>query len=159
MLANTNSAESSMIFDGRLSFDYRRCDGATRPPGREIDHGARLATIPCACERLRLHSRSFSTVCRILAATGCTLRNVARISFLLVGSEKHAAQHLEKPRKKSSLNYKSAALPTELCRRLYTKAALTSSSTLPYRTKVQYRITLVGALHGTDSLPNLIGRK
>jgi len=40
-----------------------------------------------------------------------------RTSLPLVSSEKHAAQHAEKLRKKPSLNYKSAALPTELCRR------------------------------------------
>jgi len=38
-------------------------------------------------------------------------------SLPLVSSEKHAAQRPEKLRKKLSLNYKSAALPAELCRR------------------------------------------
>jgi len=39
------------------------------------------------------------------------LRNAARISLPLVSSEKHTAQHLEKLRKQSCLNYKSVAPP------------------------------------------------
>jgi len=44
-------------------------------------------------------------------------RKAVRTSLPLVISEKHAAQHSEKLRKPFSLNYKSAALPAELCRR------------------------------------------
>jgi hypothetical protein len=42
------------------------------------------------------------------------LRNAARISFPPASSEKHAAQHPEKLRKKPSLNYESPALTAEL---------------------------------------------
>ena len=38
------------------------------------------------------------------------LRNAVRTTLPLASSEKHAAQHPEKLRKKPSLNYKSAAL-------------------------------------------------
>jgi hypothetical protein len=62
-------------------------------------------------------SRSLLRSTRFLLQNPVILRNAARISLPLVSSEKHTAQHLEKLRKQSCLNYKSAALPTELCRR------------------------------------------
>ena len=62
-------------------------------------------------------SRSLLRSTRFLLQNPVILRNAARISLPLVSSEKHIAQHLEKLRKRSCLNYKSAALPTELCRR------------------------------------------
>jgi len=43
-------------------------------------------------------------------------RNATRISLVLLNSEKHAAQRDENLRKNSLGNYKSAALPAELCR-------------------------------------------
>jgi len=51
-----------------------------------------------------------------LLQNSAILRNAVRTSLPLVSSEKHAAQYPEKLRKKPSLNYKSAALPAELCR-------------------------------------------
>ena len=62
-------------------------------------------------------SRSLLRSTRFLLQNPVILRNAARISLPLVSSEKHTAQHLEKLRKQSCLNNKSAALPTELCRR------------------------------------------
>jgi hypothetical protein len=47
-------------------------------------------------------------------------------------SEKRTAQHLEKLRKTSLLNYKSAALPTELCRHFARGNAAFSSNFRPH---------------------------
>jgi hypothetical protein len=54
---------------------------------------------------------------KFLLQNRAILRNALRTSLPLVSSKKHAAQRPEKLRKKPSLNYKSAALPAELCRR------------------------------------------
>ena len=45
-----------------------------------------------------------------------TQRSAAQISLVGARSEKQTAQHRENLRKNPLLNYKSAALPTELCR-------------------------------------------
>jgi hypothetical protein len=59
----------------------------------------------------------FSTVCEIFAAKPRNSVQRGANHLPLVRCEKHAAQRREKLRKKPSLNYKSAALPAELCRR------------------------------------------
>ncbi len=48
--------------------------------------------------------------------TASILRRTLQSGFVRFTYEKHAAQRGEKLRKYFSLNYKSAALPTELCR-------------------------------------------
>jgi hypothetical protein len=51
-----------------------------------------------------------------LLKNGAIQRNTAQTGSLDASSEKQNAQHRETLSKKSSGNYKSAALPTELCR-------------------------------------------
>jgi hypothetical protein len=63
------------------------------------------------------------------------LRNAARISLPLVSSEKHTAQHLEKLRKQSCLNYKSAALSGEAAGPKVGKAERTRTKSLLFGTR------------------------
>jgi len=53
-----------------------------------------------------------------LLQNGAILRNAPQTGFVMLVYEEHAAQHHENLRKNSFLNYKSAALPTELCRQM-----------------------------------------
>ena len=61
-----------------------------------------------ACARA-CFSRSLLRSAKFLQQNCAIPRNAVRTSLPLVSSEKHAAQHPEKLRKKPSLNYKSAA--------------------------------------------------
>src|SRR6266705_7160684 len=61
-------------------------------------------------------SRSLLRCANFLLQNCAIQRNATRISLVLLNSEKHAAQRDENLRKNSLGNYKSAALPAELCR-------------------------------------------
>jgi hypothetical protein len=63
-----------------------------------------------------------------LLKNGAIQRNTAQTG----SSEKQSAQHRETPSKKSLGNYKSAALPTELCRHLTRGNATFSSNFRPH---------------------------
>src|SRR5204863_9947742 len=67
-------------------------------------------------ERGSLFSRSLLRCANFLLQNCAIQRNATRISLVLLSSEKHAAQRDENLRKNSLGNYKSAALPAELCR-------------------------------------------
>jgi hypothetical protein len=62
-----------------------------------------------------------------LLKNGAIQRNTAQTGSLDASSEKQSAQHRETLSKKSLGNYKSAALPTELCRQ-FTRGNATFSS-------------------------------
>jgi hypothetical protein len=62
-------------------------------------------------------SRFFLRSDKLLLQNCAILHNAPQNGFVRLPNEKHAAQRDEKLRKKSLGNYKSAALPTELCRR------------------------------------------
>src|SRR5262249_19295009 len=64
------------------------------------------------------------------------------ISWAIVTSEKHAAQHCEKLRKSFFLNYKSAALPAELCRRKKPERAYKSYNVKTETSERHYNFTL-----------------
>jgi hypothetical protein len=88
------------------------------------------------------------------------LRNAARTSLPLVGSEKHAAQRREKLRKKSLLNYESPALTAELqAPRALTREHPTSNLQRPmFKTTaflisiLDRRFAIVGLCHVSGSL-------
>ena len=61
-------------------------------------------------------SRSLLRCAKIFVQNCAIQRNVAQNKLVRVTYEKHAVQMREKLRKNSLGNYKSAALPTELCR-------------------------------------------
>jgi hypothetical protein len=67
-------------------------------------------------------SRSFLRSANFWLQNDAILRNAAQIGFVLSTYEKQAVQRCENIRNSLGLNYKSAALPAELCRRSHTKA-------------------------------------
>jgi hypothetical protein len=61
-------------------------------------------------------SRSLLRSASFLVQNCAILRNALQNGFVRLSDEKHAAQSRENVRKNSGLNYKSAPLPSELCR-------------------------------------------
>jgi hypothetical protein len=91
-----------------------------------IDHGQRaivcgLRVFVRIADRA-VFSRSFLRSAKILLQNGPILRNTLRMLNLQTPSVGNAVQRCENIRNSLGLNYKSAALPAELCRRKRFKA-------------------------------------
>ena len=79
----------------------------------------------------RIHGR-FLRLDSFLLQDCASQRNAPRISLLKTAYEKQTARFGENPRKTSLLNYKSAALRTELCRHFARGNATFSSNFRPH---------------------------